>query len=101
MAKVEYQIINVRISTGVSSDGSKYDNRNIHCYCSDSPAKKFLVCGDDTCDLKCRSDDFTYILRSRNYKDSDLVGKYINPVFDRSGHVEDFTLTDPESGEVI
>lgn len=101
MAKVEYQIINVRTSTGSLPDGGKYDNKNIHCYCSDSPAKKFLICGDDTCDLKCRADDFAYIMRSRSYKDSDLPGKLINPVFDRTGHVEDFTLSDPQTGEVL
>ena len=99
MAKVDYQIINAK-ENKFKLEGVEYFNIDIECYCSDSPSKKYLRCGDDTCKLKCRYDDFAYIIRAHNYKEADLPGMFIIPVFDRNGYVEDFTLCDPESGEV-
>lgn len=95
---VKYYIINVKESKG-SIDGNSFDNRMILCYSSES--SKYLVCGEYTENLKMKTDDFNYAVRSHGYDLSQLPGKIISPVFGRNDYITDFTLSDPETGEVI
>lgn len=91
---IKYEVINVKES---KFDGA--DNVSITCYSSDQG--KYLMCGDNTESLKMRRDDFNFVMRSRGYELDNLKGKQIHPVFERFGYVEDFTLSDPETGEVL
>lgn len=93
-----YQIINVKISSG-KYEGVDFDNRIFLCYTSDN--SKYLVCGDNTDTLKMRKDDFIYCMKSKNLQESQLPGNMISPVFDKNGYMIDFTLTNPDTGEVI
>lgn len=93
-----YIIINVKESKG-SIDGNSFDNRMILCYSSES--SKYLVCGLYTENLKMKTDDFNYAIRSHGYDLSQLPDKIITPVFGRNDYITDFTLSDPETGEVI
>ena len=92
-----YQIINVKESKG-TMEGNPFDNRMILCFSSDT--SKYLVCGAYTENLKMRTDDFNYVIRNHEYALGELEGKIISPTFDKNGYVTDFTLSDPESGEV-
>lgn len=94
----KYQIINVKESKG-TMEGNSFDNRMILCYSTET--SKYLVCGEYTENLKMKTDDFNYAIRFHNYDLKDLPGKIISPVFDKNGYVTDFTLSDPDSGEVI
>lgn len=94
----KYQIINVKDSRG-EIDGNKFDNKMILCYSSET--SKYLVCGDFTENLKCKADDFNYAIRAHGYDLQQLPGKMIHPVFGRNDYVTDFTLADPDTGEVI
>lgn len=96
MAK--FQIINVKESSG-TFEGNKYDNRVFLCYTDDS--SKYLISGENTCSLKMKVDDFNYAMRSHKYSNGDLADKVISPQFDQYGNMTDFTLSDPETGEVI
>lgn len=93
-----YQIINVKESKG-NFEGNNFDNRVFLCYSSDSG--KYVICGENTENLKMKADDFNFVLRSHNYELSVLPGKLIVPVFGRNDYVTDFTLADPDTGEVI
>lgn len=94
----KYQIINVKESKG-TVEGNQFDNRMILCYSTES--SKYLLCGEFTENLKMKTDDFNYAIRSRGYDLSELPGKIISPVFGRNDYIEDFTLSDPETGEVV
>ncbi len=94
----KYQIINVKESKGVV-DGNPFDNRMILCYSTES--SKYLLCGPYTENLKIKTDDFNYVIRNRGYDLRDLPDKIITPVFGRNDYITDFTLSDPETGEVI
>lgn len=94
----KYQIINVKESKG-TMEGNPYDNRMILCYSTET--SKYLVCGDYTENLKMKTDDFNFAVRSHNYVLSDLPGKIITPIFGRNDYITDFTLSDPDSGEVV
>lgn len=96
MAK--YQIINVKESSG-TFEGNKFDNRMFMCYTDEQ--SKYLLCGENTCSLKMKADDFVYAMRSHKYNNGDLPDKIISPVFNQNGYMTDFTLSDPETGEVI
>ena len=94
----KYQIINVKESKG-NMDGNPFDNRMILCYSSE--ISKYLLCGEYTENLKMKTDDFNYAIRHHEYDLSQLPGKIITPVFGRNDYITDFTLSDPETGEVI
>lgn len=96
MAK--FQIINVKVSAGVF-EGNKYDNRVFLCYTDE--ASKYLVTGSNAVNLKMKVDDFNYAVRFHNYNIADFEGKVLSPVFDQNGYMTDFTLSDPETGEVV
>lgn len=89
-----YQIINIKES---KFDGA--DNVAILCY-SDEPGK-YLLCGDNTESLKMKRDDFNFVMRSHGYDLKNVKGKNLDPKFGRYDYLEDFTLSDPETGEVI
>lgn len=94
----KYQIINVKESSGMF-EGNKFDNRVFACY-TDKECK-YIVAGENTCNLKMRVNDFVYAMRSHNYSANDLPEKILSPVFDEQGYMTDFTLSNPETGEVI
>ncbi len=94
----KYQVINVKESKG-NIEGNPFDNRMILCYSTES--SKYLVCGEYTENLKMKTNDFNYAVRHHGYDLSDLPGKIISPVFGRNDYITDFTLSDPESGEVV
>lgn len=94
----KYQIINVKESKG-TMEGNAFDNRMILCYSTET--SKYLVCGEYTENLKMKTEDFNFAVRSHNYDLSQLPGKIITPVFGRNDYITDFTLSDPETGEVI
>lgn len=94
----KYQIINVKESKG-TMEGNAFDNRMILCYSTET--SKYLVCGEYTENLKMKTDDFNFAVRSHNYDLNQLPGKIITPVFGRNDYITDFTLSDPETGEVI
>lgn len=96
MAK--FEIINVKVSKGVM-EGNPYDNRMFLCYTDES--SNYLVSGTNTINLKMKVDDYNYAIRFHNYNVNDLEGKIIIPVFNQNGYMTDFTLSDPETGEVI
>lgn len=93
-----YIIINVKVSSG-KFEGVDFDNRIFLCYTNDS--SKYLVCGSNTDTLKMRKDSFVYCMKSNKLQESQLPGNVIVPVFDKYGYMTDFTLTNPETGEVI
>lgn len=98
MAK--YQIINVKPYSGDLSNGNgKFDNEHFLCF-TDAPGK-YLTAGPNTTILKIRRDDFNYALRAHGYSANDLPDKIISPIFDENGYMTDFTLSDPDTGEVI
>lgn len=98
MAK--YQIINVKPYRGdLSNGGGQYDNEHFLCYTDET--SKYLTAGPNTDILKIRRADFDYVMRSHNYTASQLPDKVISPVFDKNGYMTDFTLSDPDTGEVI
>lgn len=94
----KYQIINVKESKG-TMEGNAFDNRMILCYSTET--SKYLVCGEYTENLKMKTEDFNFAVRSHEYDLSQLPGKIITPVFGRNDYITDFTLSDPETGEVI
>lgn len=94
----KYQIINVKESKG-TMEGNAFDNRMILCYSTET--SKYLVCGEYTENLKMKTDDFNFAVRSHNYDLSQLPGNIITPVFGRNDYIIDFTLSDPETGELI
>lgn len=94
----KYQIINVKESKG-KVDDNPFDNRMILCYSTGT--SKYLLCGDYTENLKMKTDDFNYVIRNRGYELGGLSGKIITPVFGRNDYITDFTLSDPDTGEVI
>lgn len=89
-----YEIINLK-----ESKFDDADNVAISCYSSDKG--KYLMCGRNTETLKMKRDDFNYSMRSHGYNLDDLPGKILTPSFGRYDRLEDFTLSDPETGEVI
>lgn len=89
-----YEVINLKES---NFDGA--ENVSFSCY-SSAPGK-YLMCGRNTESLKMKRDDYNFVMRSHNYNLDDLPGKIITPSFGRYDYVEDFTLSDPQTGEVI
>ena len=94
----KYQIINVKASKG-TIEGNPFDNRMILCYSSEPG--KYVICGTNTENLKMKTDDFNYAIRSHNYDVNDLEGKIMTPTFGRNDYITDFVLSDPETGEVV
>lgn len=93
-----YIIINVKVSSG-KFEGVDFDNRIFLCYTNES--SKYLVCGNNTDSLKIRKDDFVYCMKSKNLQENQLPGNVIVPVFDKNGYMIDFTLSKPDTGEVV
>lgn len=89
-----YQIINVK-----ESNFNDAENVVILCYSDDKA--KYLISGSNTESLKMKKDDFNFAIRSHGYDINKLEGKCISPKFGRFDYLEDFTLSDPETGEVI
>ena len=88
-----YQVINVK--------ESKFDNAdNVAILCYSSEPGKFLMGGTNTESLKMKRDDFNYVMRNRNYELGKMEGMQLNPSFGRFDYLTDFTLSDPETGEV-
>ena len=94
----KYQIINVKASKG-TIEGNAFDNRMILCYSSEPG--KYVICGPNTENLKMKTDDFNYAIRSHNYDVNEFEGKIMTPIFGRNDYITDFTLSDPDTGEVI
>lgn len=94
----KYQIINVKASKG-TIEGNQFDNRMILCYSSEQG--KYVICGPNTENLKMKTDDFNYVIRSHNYDVNELEGKIMTPTFGRNDYITDFVLSDPETGEVV
>ena len=89
-----YQVINIK--------ESKFDNAdNVVILCYSSEPGKYLLAGSNTETLKMKRDDFNYVMRSHNYDLAKIEGMHISPGIGRFDYLNDFTLSDPESGEVI
>ena len=89
-----FQVINVK--------ESKFDNAdNVSILCYSSEPGKYLMSGPNTESLKMKREDFNYAMRSHNYDLAKMEGMHINPVFGRYDYITDFTLSDPDTGEVV
>ncbi len=88
-----YKIINLKHTAGKLDNGIEYDNHCFTCLSDSSPAS--LVAGTNVEVLKCKTEMFNNVVRSRQLDPASFPGSVIEPSFNQYGKMTDFKIVSP------
>lgn len=90
-----YKIINLKHVAGKLDNGIEYDNHNFTCLSDSTPAS--LVTGTNVEVLKCKTETFNNVVRSRQLDPATFPGYIIEPYFNQYGKMIDFKIVSPDN----